>query len=73
MPRAGTLARRCLDLLLERDWVCGADLAASIGWAFGSRISDLRSRGFTIERRECMNPQHFHKTRVFEYGGISDG
>lgn len=68
LPRQGTAARRVLDLLLEDPWVCGATLAAAVGWAFGARISDLRSAGFEIVLRECRAPSHSHASRVYQYG-----
>ncbi len=66
-PAPGTQQRRILDMLIDRRWVCGQEFSREVGWAFGSRISDLRARGYVIEKRHCTHPNHRHKVKVWQY------
>lgn len=74
-PRRRPRTRRdsVLDLLRRQDWVCGTELADAVGWAFGSRISELRAFGHSIEKRQCENTGHRHGATVYEYGFLVDG
>ena len=71
-PRPGTAQRRVLDLLLGRPWVCGQEFNDEVGWAFGSRISELRGRGFHVEKRRCAHPRHGHDALVYQYGIVDE-
>jgi hypothetical protein len=65
-PRITRSQRRVLDVLERGGWACGADfLDAGAGWAWCSRVSDLRQLGFEIEKRRCR--RHRHRAAVFEY------
>lgn len=66
-PKDGTQQHRILDMMLDRVWVCGQEFSREVGWAFGSRISELRSRGFTISKRLCEHPRHEHRVQVWQY------
>jgi hypothetical protein len=61
-----------LDILRDRRWVCGTQLSDEVGWAFGSRVSELRASGWRIEKRKCCDPTHSHKAVLFEYGIVPD-
>jgi hypothetical protein len=53
-----------LEVLERGGWWCGADfMDAGAGWAFATRISELRSLGFEIEKRRCRR----HRAAVAEY------
>ena len=58
LPNVGTQQRRILDMLVDRRWVCGQEFSDEFGWAFGSRISDLRARGFALVERPVTHPNH---------------
>ena len=66
-PRAGTQQRQILDMMRHRRWVCGAEFAREVTWAFGARLSELRARGFHVSKRACRNPRHRHKSQLWEY------
>lgn len=58
--------RLILDVLERNDWACGADfLSAGAGWAFSTRMSELRQLGFSIRKRRCR--RHSHQATVYEY------
>ena len=71
-PSEGTARWRVLQLLLSQAWCCGADFADEVGWAWGSRLSELRTAGFRIEKRRCIDPQHHHKVPVWQYGIVDE-
>jgi hypothetical protein len=65
-PRVTRSQRRVLVVLERGGWACGADfLDGGAGWAWCSRISDLRALGFEIEKRRCR--RHGHHAVVSEY------
>lgn len=70
MIRKGTnldLIRRYLKR--ARRWVPAEELATEFGWAFRSRISELKNReGFPIEKRmRARNPVGRRAYQVAEY------
>jgi hypothetical protein len=58
-PRITRSQRRVLEVLERHEWACDADfLDGGAGWAWCSRISDLRQLGFEIEKRRYRRHQH---------------
>ena len=65
-PRVTRSQRLVLDVLERGGWACGADfLEAGAGWAFATRISDLRQLGYELEKRRCS--RHGHRAAVSQY------
>jgi len=68
LPNVGTRERRVLEMLLSRRWVCGQEFSLEVGWSFGARLSELRSRGYEISKRPCRHPRHHHNVQLWQYG-----
>jgi hypothetical protein len=65
-PRVTRSQAAVLDVLERGGWACGADfLEAGAGWAFATRISELRALGLQISKRRCR--RHQHRAVVYEY------
>jgi hypothetical protein len=61
-------ARRVLELLERGGWWWGVDLMEqSIGWAFSTRLSEVRQAGYPVIKRRCRKPEHGHRAGVYEY------
>lgn len=53
--------------LLRRGWVCGSDFLDERLPRYGARICELRQLGYMIERRQCVNPHHHHRSAQWEW------
>jgi len=61
-------ARSALELLQRSNWVCGVEFVeAGIGWAFSTRISEVRRSGYAIRKKRCRRPEHDHRSVIWEY------
>jgi hypothetical protein len=59
-PNATTAVGRVLSSLISQEWVCATELWRIGGFAYTSRLSDLRRLGYRLDRRRCQNSFHNH-------------
>lgn len=62
-------ARLVVELLGRGGYVCGVEfIEAGVGWAFATRISEVRQSGYPVVKRRCRRPEHHHRSVFWEYG-----